>query len=86
MVVICYLFISDELSDSEASSITTAPGLHEVFKSQKLSSIRYTYSSQSTPRRKYQYDGTKSTRSSSTTSENKTSFNEGKFIVLPRDR
>ncbi|XP_060532668.1 uncharacterized protein LOC132705798 isoform X2 [Cylas formicarius] len=48
---------------------------------------RYSYSSQSTPRRKYQYDSsTKSTRSSSTTSETKITFNDDEYtrITTPR--
>ncbi|XP_068901641.1 neurofilament heavy polypeptide-like isoform X6 [Tenebrio molitor] len=71
------LTITDEHSDSEESNTTTSG--HRVPKGypQKSYYSRFTYSSQSTPTRRYQCDGTKSTRSSSTASENKITFNEG---------
>jgi hypothetical protein len=80
------LTITDEHSDSEESNTTTSG--HRVPKGypQKSYYSRFTYSSQSTPTRRYQCDGTKSTRSSSTASENKITFNEDEYtrITTPR--
>ncbi|CAG9862412.1 unnamed protein product [Phyllotreta striolata] len=79
------LEITDEHSDSEESQITNGPRLLPKSFQQK-SYYKLPYSSQSTPRRKYQYDSAKSTRSSSTTSENKITFNEDEYtrITTPR--
>lgn len=80
------LEITDEQSDSEESHIASnSPKLPKTFQ-QKTFSNKLPYSSQSTPRRKYQYDCTKSTRSSSTASENKITFNEDEYtrITTPR--
>ncbi|KAK9886448.1 hypothetical protein WA026_016732 [Henosepilachna vigintioctopunctata] len=66
----------DERSDSEESNSTLDTRIHPTYH-QKYNS-RLTYSSQSTPTRRYQSDSNKSTRSSSTTSENKITFNEGR--------
>jgi hypothetical protein len=76
-----FFLSTDEHSDSEESNTTTSG--HRVPKGypQKSYYSRFTYSSQSTPTRRYQCDGTKSTRSSSTASENKITFNEGEFIA-----
>ncbi|XP_050511621.1 uncharacterized protein LOC114339993 isoform X1 [Diabrotica virgifera virgifera] len=75
----------DEHSDSEESNITTSPRLPKTFQ-QKSYYNKLPYSSQSTPRRKYQHESTKSTRSSSTASENKITFNEDEYtkITTPR--
>ncbi|CAG9815107.1 unnamed protein product [Phaedon cochleariae] len=79
------LDIADEQSDSEESNTTTAPRLSKAYQ-QKSQYNKVPYSSQSTPRRRYQHDGTKSTRSSSTASENKITFNEDEYtrITTPR--
>ncbi|XP_063930201.1 titin-like isoform X2 [Zophobas morio] len=80
------LTITDEHSDSEESNTTTSG--HRVPNGYPPKSYysRFTYSSQSTPTRRYQCDGTKSTRSSSTASENKITFNEDEYtrITTPR--
>ncbi|XP_044763752.1 uncharacterized protein LOC123320487 isoform X2 [Coccinella septempunctata] len=76
--------IGDEQSDSEESNSTldtrVPPTYHQKYYN------RLTYSSQSTPTRRYQSDSTKSTRSSSTASENKITFNEDEYtrITTPR--
>ncbi|XP_074026731.1 uncharacterized protein isoform X1 [Leptinotarsa decemlineata] len=77
--------IADEHSDSEESNTTAATRLPQTYQ-QKSYYNKLPYSSQSTPRRRYQYDGTKSTRSSSTASENKITFNEDEYtrITTPR--
>ncbi|CAH1278313.1 unnamed protein product [Diabrotica balteata] len=79
------LEITDEHSDSEESHITTSTRLPKTFQ-QKSYYNKLPYSSQSTPRRKYQHESTKSTRSSSTASENKITFNEDEYtkITTPR--
>ncbi|XP_056633146.1 uncharacterized protein LOC130442811 isoform X1 [Diorhabda sublineata] len=80
------LEITDEQSDSEESHITNnSPKLSKTFQ-QKSYCNKLPYSSQSTPRRKFQHDSTKSTRSSSTASENKITFNEDEYtrITTPR--
>ncbi|CAH1987282.1 unnamed protein product [Acanthoscelides obtectus] len=79
------LSIADEQSDSEDSNPVTT-NQRSIKQYQQTSLNRFPYSSQSTPRRRYQYDGTKSTRSSSTASENKISFNEDEYtrITTPR--
>ncbi|XP_019876522.2 microtubule-associated protein futsch isoform X2 [Aethina tumida] len=78
------LSIADEQSDSEESNV--APGqrlskYHQTKTSYLLT--RSSYSDRSSPRRRYQYD---STRSSSTTSETKITFNEDEYtkITTPR--
>lgn len=73
-------FTDHEYSDSEESNTTTSGRRAPKVFPQKSYYSRFTYSSQSTPTRRYQYDGTKSTRSSSTASENKITFNEGMFF------
>ncbi|XP_045469202.1 uncharacterized protein LOC123676920 [Harmonia axyridis] len=78
------LAIGDEQSDSEESNSTldtrVPPTYHQKYYN------RFTYSSQSTPTRRYQSDSNKSTRSSSTASENKITFNEDEYtrITTPR--
>ncbi|XP_050292715.1 titin-like isoform X2 [Anthonomus grandis grandis] len=86
------LDIADEHSDSEESntnSSAVSSRYSRVSNSTGYYSSKYSYSSQSTPaRRRYnQYDGSiKSTRSSSTTSETKITFNEDEYtrITTPR--
>ncbi|VEN38876.1 unnamed protein product, partial [Callosobruchus maculatus] len=79
-------FFPDEQSDSEDSNPVTTNQRALKFYQQKSQLNRFPYSSQSTPRRRYQHDGAKSTRSSSTASENKISFNEDEYtrITTPR--
>ncbi|XP_030747510.1 uncharacterized protein LOC115876000 isoform X2 [Sitophilus oryzae] len=83
--------VDDDHSDSEESntnsSALSSGRYSRSYRSNGLHS-KYPYSSQSTPaRRRYQYDGSaKTTRSSSTTSENKITFNEDEYtrITTPR--
>lgn len=72
-------FVSDEQSDSEESNIAGGGGGVNLEKSQKSFYSRFTFSSQSTPTRRYNNHEIKSTRSSSTASETKVTFNEGKI-------
>ncbi|KAH1011584.1 hypothetical protein HUJ04_000923 [Dendroctonus ponderosae] len=80
----------DEHSDSEESNTNSSAVSSRYSRSNSNGYYsKYSYSSQSTParRRHNQYDGsTKSTRSSSTTSENKIIFNEDEYtrITTPR--
>ncbi|XP_018332461.1 uncharacterized protein LOC108741971 [Agrilus planipennis] len=76
------LTLNGHESDSESSG--TAPSF-KFSKSYQPRYSKYPYSSQSTPTRKFQYEG-KSTRSSSTTSEQKITFNEDEYtrITTPR--
>ncbi|CAH1132083.1 unnamed protein product [Ceutorhynchus assimilis] len=85
------LDIADDHSDSEESN-TNSSAVSSRY-SRSISNgyySKYSYSSQSTPARRQRYnpyDGsTKSTRSSSTTSENKITFNEDEYtrITTPR--
>ncbi|XP_076257173.1 uncharacterized protein LOC143194353 isoform X2 [Rhynchophorus ferrugineus] len=84
------LDIADDHSDSEESNTNSSAVSGRYPRSYRSSAhhSKYSYSSQSTPaRRRYQYDGsTKTTRSSSTTSENKITFNEDEYtrITTPR--
>lgn len=64
--------VADEQSDSEESSSTN--GVQKSYQHKSFYS-KFTFSSQSTPTRR-SYD-VKSTRSSSTASETKVTFNEG---------
>ncbi|KAL1502134.1 hypothetical protein ABEB36_007325 [Hypothenemus hampei] len=88
------LDIADEHSDSEESNTNSSAVSSRYSRSNSngyysYSSNNYSYSSQSTPaRRKFSHyeSSTKSTRSSSTTSENKITFNEDEYtrITTPR--
>lgn len=75
----------NEYSDSEESNTTTTQRLPKGYQPRSYYN-KFSYSSQSTPRRRYQHDSTKSTRSSSTASENKITFNEDEYtkITTPR--
>ncbi|CAH0548975.1 unnamed protein product [Brassicogethes aeneus] len=76
--------IADEQSDSEESNSTSTQRLPKSYHQKSSSYLsKSTYSSQSSPRRRCQYD---STRSSSTTSETKITFNEDEYtrITTPR--
>lgn len=74
LMLISCLWISGDHSDSEESS-STGPQISKSYNPKQFYS-KFTYSSQSTPTRRF-HDA-KSTRSSSTASENKVLFNEGK--------
>lgn len=70
-------YFADEQSDSEESNAAGGVHLEKNYQNQKSFYSRFTFSSQSTPTRRYNHD-IKSTRSSSTASETKVTFNEGK--------
>uniref|UniRef100_V5GHW2 Uncharacterized protein n=1 Tax=Anoplophora glabripennis TaxID=217634 RepID=V5GHW2_ANOGL len=75
----------NEYSDSEESSTTTTQRLPKGYQPKSYYNKSLILVSQR-PRRRYQHDSTKSTRSSSTASENKITFNEDEYtkITTPR--
>ncbi|KAG5870592.1 hypothetical protein JTB14_018722 [Gonioctena quinquepunctata] len=79
------LSIAGEESDSEESNITIPQELPQSYQ-QKPYHYKPLYSSKSAPKKRYQYNVKKSTRSNSTASENKITFNEDEYtrITTPR--
>ncbi|KAK9718263.1 hypothetical protein QE152_g23290 [Popillia japonica] len=79
--------IADESDSEESNTLSGSHHHHQIAKNYHHRPFysKFTYSSQSTPTKRYQYEP-KSTRSSSTASENKITFNEDEYtkITTPR--